>query len=117
MHPQRIPDHLSCRSAQLCKGSLCRAGRAGSHLPSETVPHLLGSSDTVDTLALFHEGDSSCFHSSHLPTSSGLQQFQPKAKPCQQAFNLSGFDTTDLRCMQHNVLLYMSARTLLTDCA
>ncbi len=72
MHHRSSPDHPFCRSAQLCRGSLCRAGRAGSHLPSATVPRLPESSDMVGTLAPSHVDGNSCSHSAHLPTSNDL---------------------------------------------
>ena len=53
-------------------GSLCRAGRAGSHLPSGTVAHLPEPSDMADILVPFHVDGNSCSHSAHLPTSNDL---------------------------------------------
>jgi len=64
-----------CRSAQQCKGILCRGQRAGScQLPSRTVAHLVESSGRGDSGELSHEDgtDLSC-EVTHLTTKSDLQ--------------------------------------------
>jgi len=77
----------ACRSAQQCKGILCRGQRADScQLPSRTVAHLLESSGMGDNGERSHEdGMNLCCETAHLTTKSDLQSTcicQSCAGPC-----------------------------------
>ncbi len=64
-----------CRSAQQCKGILCRGQRAGScQLPSRTVAHLLESSGMGDSGELSREDGTDLWcEMAHLTTKIDLQ--------------------------------------------